>query len=399
MILFNFSQHTLYISIIYVINNVLLLGIILGKWTTQKHTKIVKKKKMKEQLKSLLKKPQKKNGTFRPKKKRYKENKTIKSRKSELKSLIKNSIKRSLRSTRRNNRVRNLIIDNKKTKTRTPPRKRKFSLHSSKVKKKSEEIVDVVMQDHDYINTDEKSSDCCSNSDTSPCYGFSSSDTSQIRYKAVDQLCSELNQYIEAIQTTPNHISPQYITLDPEIKPKSLHRTLVHQKTRKRRFCNNTTDCEAEDSPNWDTDESPSTSKHNRNDKRNNLSHSIRISKDAGAVIKAFYSNFNLIIAQEYEVTFWNQSALGNVLGAHNMWLPKGQINRLVLDNGCMQKDSNEMVISLESSIAYVELWTKEHKSDKREIPVADVFAALYFCKLRQNGVFKKVLQLENIKR
>lgn len=96
-------------------------------------------------------------------------------------------------------------------------------------------------------------------------------------------------------------------------------------------------------------------------------------------------------------MSFWTQSALGNVLGAQNMWIPRGQVDRLVLDNGCVQKSSEEMVIGLEDSAAYVELWMKEHKSDKRERPVADVFATVYFCRQRKNGVLKKVLQLENI--
>ncbi|KAJ8963881.1 hypothetical protein NQ314_005317 [Rhamnusium bicolor] len=79
------------------------------------------------------------------------------------------------------------------------------------------------------------------------------------------------------------------------------------------------------------------------------------------------------------------------------MWIPRGQTQRLVLNSKCIQKESMEMVIAMETHVAYIELWTKEHKSDIREGPVADVFATVYFWKQRQNGLEKKVLQLENI--
>lgn len=282
---------------------------------------------------------------------------------------------------------------------------------------------DVVMQDHDYIcnaetpDIDETppKNDCDTTpSSLSPCHGFNSQETSETLCNEVNKLYLELSEFLQKEQLstdvkvelnlkeeTPdvdiidsNLIPPkacEYVALDPGVKPKSLHQTLGTQRARKRRADPEIDDCYVDDSP--------GTSKQNKNDKRSTLSHSISTSKSAGAVVNAFYRNFNLIVVQEFEVTFWGQSALGNILGAHNMWLQKGQVSRLVLDSGCVQKDSNEMVISLENSVAYVELWTKEHKSDKREIPVADVFAALYFCKLRQNGVCKKVLQLENIKR
>ncbi|KAJ8923359.1 hypothetical protein NQ315_001917 [Exocentrus adspersus] len=127
-------------------------------------------------------------------------------------------------------------------------------------------------------------------------------------------------------------------------------------------------------------------------------SHYISINKQNGAVLKAFYIDFNLILCQENVVSFWMQTPLGNVLGSQNMWIPRGQTQRLVLNGKCVQKESMEMVISMETQVAYVELWTKEHKSDIREGPVADVFATVYFWKQRQNGLDKKVLQLENIK-
>lgn len=419
----------------------------MGKWVTQKPKATVKQKKVKEQFNRMFITPVKKNGVFSPGKKRYKDDKAVTPHKN-LNSSKKNSVKCLLRS------AIGKKVQNTSKSSKSPVRKKKFILESSTVKRKTRKTdesgdvaADVVMQDHDYICSDENDevseklkngeADCCdkSTSSLSPCHGFNSPDRSQIPCNEVNKLCLSLSEFLENEQNSmkmdiesllnvdvnatpikqeevncatpkvdiidPNLISSkpcEYVALDPEIKPKSLHQTLGTQRARRRRFC--LTDGETDEAANCDTaDESASTSKQNKNDKRSTLSHSICTSKSAGAVVNAFYRNFNLIIVQEFEVTFWNQSALGNILGAHNMWLQKGQVSRLVLDNGCMQKDSNEMVISLENSIAYVELWTKEHKSDKREIPVADVFAAIYFCKPRQNGVFKKVLQLENIKR
>lgn len=401
---------------------------LVSKWETQNTNENLKKRNIREQINKIFKKPIKKNGVYKLRKKKfYKENNGLKvqrkyknSGKSSLKNLLTGKVKRSLRSTEN---MRSLVMKNIVGEGSASKKK---SLKKMRKKKLAEEnnFVNVVLQDHNYICSDvvvvehcrNGEMECCSKSSSasSPCYGFSSPERNSTSYEELNKLCLRLSEYIEdkqkAVEDTamthkadvvdPNLISPktcEYIALDPEIKPKSLHRTLVQQRIRKRRLYN--TDYETDDSPNWDTDESPSTSRPNRNDKRYNLSHSICVSKDAGAVIKAFYVNFNLIIVQESEVIFWNQSALGNILGAHNMWLQKGQVSRILLDNGCLQKESREMVISLENSVAYVELWTKEHKSDKREIPVADVFAAIYFCRNRQNGVFKKVLQLENIKR
>lgn len=56
------------------------------------------------------------------------------------------------------------------------------------------------------------------------------------------------------------------------------------------------------------------------------------------------------------------------------------------------------MVISTETNFAYLELWTKEHQSEIREGPVADIFAVVYFWTKGRNCLDKKVLQLENIK-
>lgn len=43
--------------------------------------------------------------------------------------------------------------------------------------------------------------------------------------------------------------------------------------------------------------------------------HSIRVEKTDGQLLKIFYVDFNLIVCQEYLVSFWTQTALGNVLG------------------------------------------------------------------------------------
>lgn len=125
--------------------------------------------------------------------------------------------------------------------------------------------------------------------------------------------------------------------------------------------------------------------------------HSINISPDNGSILKAFYLDYNLILCQEFMVSFWTQTALGNVLGAQNMWIHKGNVQRLAMNNNCIFKESLEMVVSTETNIAYIELWIKEHQSDIREGPVADVFATVYFWKKGQNSLDKKVLQLENI--
>lgn len=84
-------------------------------------------------------------------------------------------------------------------------------------------------------------------------------------------------------------------------------------------------------------------------------------------------------------------------LGAQNMFISKGSVQRLSMNNNCVFKEALEMVVSTDTNIAYIELWTKEHQSDIREGPVADIFAIVYFWRKGFNGD-KKVLQLENIK-
>nr|CAI5868459.1 unnamed protein product [Callosobruchus analis] len=127
-------------------------------------------------------------------------------------------------------------------------------------------------------------------------------------------------------------------------------------------------------------------------------SHSINITKENGQILKAFYVDYNLVICQESCISFWMQTSLGHVLGSQDMWIPRGRSQRITLNqHKCIQKESMEMVVSTETTVAYVELWTKEHQSEIRQGPVADVFATVYFWKQRQKGVEKKVLQLENI--
>lgn len=184
-----------------------------------------------------------------------------------------------------------------------------------------------------------------------------------------------------------NSLSPvpipnlEVLPVNTQIEVKTLHRSLTLP-NRRRSLLNNY------GPHNWNSGSSSD----------NKLNHLIKISMKDGDVLRAFYQDFNLVIVQENYVSFWTQSALGNVLGAQNMWIPKGKIQRIALNSSYVQTNANDMVISTETSVAYVELWTKEHKSEVREVPVADVFAMVYFWRLRQNGLEKKALQLENIK-
>jgi hypothetical protein len=205
---------------------------------------------------------------------------------------------------------------------------------------------------------------------------------------ASEKLSHEEDDDDDDDQSTTSSVSPvpipdlQVLPVNTEVEAKSLHRSLALGNRRKS-YLNN---CGLH---NWSSGSGSDNKK---------LNHSISISKADGAVLRAFYQDYNLVIAQQNSVSFWTQSALGNVLGAQNMWIPKGQTPRIPLNSTYIQKGAMEMVISIETSVAYVELWTKEHKSEIREVPVADVFATVYFWRLRQNGLDKKVLQLENIK-
>ncbi|XP_060522562.1 uncharacterized protein LOC132699717 [Cylas formicarius] len=175
------------------------------------------------------------------------------------------------------------------------------------------------------------------------------------------------------------------IPFNKTVEGKSLHRSLHTPKKK--------TDCtsrEFQHSPQGWTPDSPSQ-------RQKKYQHSIAFVRENGVVVKSFYVDYTLILCQELRVSFWTQTALGNVLGAQNMWIPKGTVPRLLMGNKCTFKESMEMVISTETNVAYLELWMKEHASDVRQRPVADVFAIVYFWKNRQNGLEKKALQLENI--
>ncbi|KAL1494476.1 hypothetical protein ABEB36_010072 [Hypothenemus hampei] len=130
-----------------------------------------------------------------------------------------------------------------------------------------------------------------------------------------------------------------------------------------------------------------------------NEKHLITVPKEHGPVVKAFYVNHNLVLCQNSLVSIWTQSALDHVLGSHNMWISRGTVNRMLMPSkNCTFKESIDTVTASEVGVSYVELWIKEHESDIREAPVADVFAVVYFWRKGQNGLDKKVLQLENIK-
>ncbi|KAK9744710.1 hypothetical protein QE152_g7479 [Popillia japonica] len=189
----------------------------------------------------------------------------------------------------------------------------------------------------------------------------------------------------QQLLTNEIDLKPRIITMPVPPEVKSLHKSLMHTKRKsqlKNELLGDTSNLA------WDNEATCE-------DKR---SHSIRISPTNGCVVNAFYVDYNLVIIQEQSVSFWCQSALGNMLGSQDLWICKGSLQRLVLDNTCVSKQSPDMIISLENSFAYVELWTKEHKSDKREQPLADVFATVYFWRHRQNVPNRKFLQLENIK-
>ncbi|KAL3274205.1 hypothetical protein HHI36_015619 [Cryptolaemus montrouzieri] len=145
----------------------------------------------------------------------------------------------------------------------------------------------------------------------------------------------------------------------------------------------------------WDSDYS--NNGKNKSDISKGSSHFVSFDKENGDVQAAIYVDFFLILIQEFAVSLWNQTALGNVLGAQNLWIFNGCTKKLILNKECVRKKSLEMVISTDTCVAYVELWTKEHKSDIRQGPVADVFATVYFWIRKLNKMDRKVLQLENI--
>ncbi|XP_072382846.1 uncharacterized protein [Diabrotica undecimpunctata] len=195
----------------------------------------------------------------------------------------------------------------------------------------------------------------------------------------------EKGNYLEI--STKNITKNNNYELMPYKKPeciKSLHKSLQFSSKKKNSLTTNSSLCQE-----WDI--------NNTKQKLKKQSHTITINSENGSVLKAFYVGYNLVLCQEFLVSFWMQTPLGNVLGSQQMWIPRGQTQRISLINRCLQKDSMEKVICLDTSVVYIELWMKEHKSEVRQGPVADVFITLYYWKQRQNGLDKRVLQLENI--
>lgn len=186
---------------------------------------------------------------------------------------------------------------------------------------------------------------------------------------------------IHKLNSVKHHISP--VPVEPNVEINSLYKSLIQQKqVQNKKYDGHT----------WNIEEGIKSIKEKR------LSHSIHILEEHGNLLDAVYVENCLVIVQELSIAFYDQSPLGNVLGAQNMWIPKGHVQRLLLDNnGCVQKETSLNIMNLDNSICYVELWTKEHKSDKRERPVCDVFAAIYFMKSKNHKPDKKLLQLENI--
>ncbi|XP_045476864.1 putative histone-lysine N-methyltransferase 1 [Harmonia axyridis] len=146
----------------------------------------------------------------------------------------------------------------------------------------------------------------------------------------------------------------------------------------------------------WDSDNSMNGKQKFESSKNN--SHFISFNKENGSILNAVYVDFHLILIQEFSVSMWNQTALGNVLGAQNLWIFNGDTKKLILNKECIRKKSLEMTVSTDDCVAYFELWTKEHKSDFRQGPVADIFVIVYFWLQKSNKIDKKVHQLENIK-
>lgn len=109
--------------------------------------------------------------------------------------------------------------------------------------------------------------------------------------------------------TTPNSSrdelpqSPNFISFKKDTSIKPLHRCLKSSKQK-----GLPANPETANSPtNW---ASGSPSQKQKKDE-----HSIHISMEDGAVLKIFYMEFNLVLCQEMVVSFWTQTALGNVLG------------------------------------------------------------------------------------
>lgn len=186
---------------------------------------------------------------------------------------------------------------------------------------------------------------------------------------------------------------PDYIPLNRNMKIKSLHTSLMYANSKCKSNAAKSAIFELSDSDS--SIASPKTPKGILT--RKSTTHEIDINRNDGAVFNAYYVDDILIIVQVKRITFWKQTALGNILGVQNMWLPRGNLERIILDPGCVNRRSSEMTMSVDNAVAYMELWTKEHKCCYRECPIADVFATIYFQK-GNSAPDKKVIQLENIK-
>lgn len=236
---------------------------------------------------------------------------------------------------------------------------------SEDITETSERSSNSSFQEHDYASSPSKKSESNDNDDL--------------------DMNSHTGNYLEVnTKTISKNSKYEILPYKKSDGTKSLHKSLQFNSRRKNKLVNSTISQE------WDIGTSPKPTLKRQ-------SHFININTENGCILKAFYIGYNLIICQEFLVSFWMQTPLGNVLGSQNMWIPRGQTKRMVLNNRCLQKDSIEKVICLETSVVYIELWMKEHKSEMRQGPVADVFVTVYFWKQRQNGLDKKVLQLENI--
>ncbi|XP_044733522.1 uncharacterized protein LOC123296125 [Chrysoperla carnea] len=129
--------------------------------------------------------------------------------------------------------------------------------------------------------------------------------------------------------------------------------------------------------------------------------HVVDISNDGGQVLSVHFLNSTLMIVQDKCISFWQQTPLGYMLGAQNMWLSLGKIQRLNFEVGYVNiRCVSQSCLSSDNATAFIELWAKEHKSERRERPITDVFAVVYFHQQTKKGniLDKKVIQLENTK-
>lgn len=125
--------------------------------------------------------------------------------------------------------------------------------------------------------------------------------------------------------------------------------------------------------------------------------HQVSIDHQDGPVLCTYYVDGTLIVVQEFQIGFWKQTPLGNVLGSSNMWYTIGKTKRYVFEKACVCRRASDMVSSVDGSVAYIEVWTKEHSSEFRQLPVTDIFVTVYHHK-GYGALDKKVVQLENIK-